>query len=96
MIHFNPETKTFNLLLKASIYAFQADQENRLVHLAWGPRPEGALGIGASLNELDDNELAEYAAYIAFYSAFATRFKGAICIDCSGWRSMARRLDFAM
>ncbi len=42
MIHFNPETKTFNLLLKTSYYAFQVDQENRLVHLAWGPRPEGA------------------------------------------------------
>ena len=27
----------------------------------------GTLGIGASLNELDDNELAEYASYIAFY-----------------------------
>jgi alpha-galactosidase len=27
----------------------------------------GALGIGASLNELDDAELAEYAGYIAFY-----------------------------
>ncbi len=42
MIHFNPETKTFNLLLKTGYYAFQVDQENRLVHLAWGPRPEGA------------------------------------------------------
>jgi alpha-galactosidase len=27
----------------------------------------GALGIGSSLNELDEAELAEYAAYIAFY-----------------------------
>ena len=27
----------------------------------------GALGIGSSLNQLDDQELAEYAAYIAFY-----------------------------
>jgi alpha-galactosidase len=27
----------------------------------------GALGIGASLNELDEAELAEYASYIAFY-----------------------------
>jgi alpha-galactosidase len=42
MIHFNPETKTFNLLLKSSYYAFQVDHENRLVHLAWGPRPAGA------------------------------------------------------
>jgi alpha-galactosidase len=42
MIHFNLETKTFNLLLKSSYYAFQVDHENRLVHLAWGLRPEGA------------------------------------------------------
>jgi hypothetical protein len=42
MIHFNPETRTFNLLMKTSYYAFQVDQENRLVHLAWGLRPEGA------------------------------------------------------
>ena len=41
MIHFNPETKTFNLLLKTSYYAFQADHENHLVHLGWGPRPGG-------------------------------------------------------
>lgn len=41
MIHFNPETKTFNLLLKTSYYAFQADAENCLVHLGWGPRPGG-------------------------------------------------------
>jgi len=27
----------------------------------------GALGLGSSLNELDDAELAEYASYIAFY-----------------------------
>ena len=27
----------------------------------------GGLGIGSSLNELDEAELAEYARYIAFY-----------------------------
>lgn len=41
MIHFNPETRTFNLLLKTSFYAFQADPEGCLVHLGWGPRPGG-------------------------------------------------------
>lgn len=46
MIHFNPETTTFNLLLKTSYYALQVDRENRLVHLAWGPRPEGAIDTG--------------------------------------------------
>ena len=42
MIHFNPVTKTFNLSLATSVYAFQVDSEGRLVHLAWGPRPAGA------------------------------------------------------
>jgi len=42
MIHFNPETLTFNLLLKTSYYAFQVDEVGRLVHLGWGPRPEDA------------------------------------------------------
>lgn len=39
MIHFNPNTKTFNLVLKSSFYAFQVDAAGRLVHLAWGPNP---------------------------------------------------------
>ena len=42
MIHFNPKTKTFNLLLATSVYAFQVDAEGRLVHLTWGSRPAGA------------------------------------------------------
>ena len=42
MIHFNDKTRTFNLLLKRSYYAFQVDEENRLVHLGWGSRPEDA------------------------------------------------------
>lgn len=42
MIHFNTTTKTFNLILAASVYAFQVDDEGRLVHLAWAPRPAGA------------------------------------------------------
>ncbi len=42
MIHFNPDTHTFNLHLKTSFYAFQVDADNRLVHLGWGPRPEEA------------------------------------------------------
>ncbi len=42
MIHFNPETRTFNLLLKSSFYAFQVNQEDCLVHLVWGPRPQEA------------------------------------------------------
>ena len=42
MIHFNPTTQTFNLLLATSVYVFQVDAEGRLVHLTWGPRPAGA------------------------------------------------------
>lgn len=42
MIHFNPDTHTFNLLLQTSYYAFQVDQVGRVVHLGWGPRPAGA------------------------------------------------------
>ena len=42
MIHYNPETRTFNLLLRTSYYAFQVDSANRVVHLGWGPRAENA------------------------------------------------------
>jgi alpha-galactosidase len=42
MIHFNPSTQTFNLVLATSFYAFQVDAQGRLVHLGWGPRPAGA------------------------------------------------------
>ncbi|MDJ0754999.1 MAG: alpha-galactosidase [Ardenticatenaceae bacterium] len=42
MIHFNPQTQTFNLVLQQSHYAFQIDDEGRAVHLGWGPRPAGA------------------------------------------------------
>ena len=39
MIHFNPETRTFNLLLESSYYAFQIDAQEQLIHLGWGTRP---------------------------------------------------------
>jgi alpha-galactosidase len=42
MIHFNSETRTFNLILHSSVYAMQVDNKDRLLHLAWGPRPAGA------------------------------------------------------
>lgn len=42
MIHFNSDTRTFNLLLETSYYAFQVDDQARLVHLGWGVRPAGA------------------------------------------------------
>jgi len=41
MIHFDPATKTFHLILATSIYAFRVDDEGRLLHLAWGARPAG-------------------------------------------------------
>jgi alpha-galactosidase len=42
MIHFNPATRTFNLQLRTSYYAFQVDSVDRVIHLGWGPRPAGA------------------------------------------------------
>lgn len=42
MIHFNPDTRTFNLILQQSFYAFYVDDAGRLVHLGWGPRPADA------------------------------------------------------
>ncbi|MBI5563641.1 MAG: alpha-galactosidase [Chloroflexi bacterium] len=42
MIHFNPDTRTFNLVLHTSYYAFQVDQVDRLIHVGWGPRPNHA------------------------------------------------------
>lgn len=42
MIHFNPETQTFNLILQRSYYAMQVDAAGRLVHLGWGARPRDA------------------------------------------------------
>src|SRR5258708_10978534 len=42
MINFNPESRTFNLLLKSSYYAFTVDPHGRVVHLGWGPRPSDA------------------------------------------------------
>lgn len=42
MIVFNPDTRTFNLLLKSTFYAFQVDAHGRVVHLGWGPRPNNA------------------------------------------------------
>ncbi len=40
MIHFNPDTRTFNLILRSSYYACQVDHADRLIHLGWGPRPD--------------------------------------------------------
>jgi alpha-galactosidase len=42
MIHFNPNTRIFNLILRQSYYAFHVDTAERLVHVGWGPRPADA------------------------------------------------------
>ncbi len=39
MIHFDPDTRTFNLILQRTVYAMQVDKKDRLLHLAWGPHP---------------------------------------------------------
>lgn len=41
MIHFNPETRTFSLNGRSSHYTMQVDNNGRLLHLAWGTRPDG-------------------------------------------------------
>ncbi|MCA9945195.1 MAG: hypothetical protein KC449_17040, partial [Anaerolineales bacterium] len=62
MIHFNPETRTFNLTLHSSVYAMQVDHKDRLVHLAWGPRPVGgdALLSGKLRPILSDHASFEF------------------------------------
>ncbi len=42
MIHFDPSTRTFNLALAHSFYTFRVDDAGRLMHLAWGVRPDGS------------------------------------------------------
>lgn len=51
MIAFNPKTRTFNLNLKSSFYAFQVDEQGRLMHLGWGARPAGAEAQAAVAGE---------------------------------------------
>lgn len=48
-ILFDPASKRFNLLGARSVYAFEIDAAGALVHVAWGPRPEGTpSGLGLS------------------------------------------------
>lgn len=42
MIHYNPDTRTFNLLTAHSYYAFRIEADGRARHLGWGSRPRGA------------------------------------------------------
>ena len=42
MIYFTRDTRTFNLLLRTSYYAFQVDNADRVIHLGWGPCPANA------------------------------------------------------
>ncbi len=68
MIHFNPDPRTFNLLLRTSYYAFQVDNADRVIHLDWGPRPPNAAQ--------DDliNGAAAYKIYELAWS-FITQFR---------------------
>ena len=40
MIHYDPATRTFNLVLRRSYYGFRVDADGRLTHLGWGARPD--------------------------------------------------------
>jgi len=41
MIHFDPATHLFNLVLGHSTYAMRVDADGRLTHVGWGPHPSG-------------------------------------------------------
>src|SRR5512143_3017506 len=68
MIHFNPDTRTFNLLLRTSYYAFQVDAADRVVHLGWGPRPTNAA---------EDDMLSGAATYMIYEvpASFIAQFR---------------------
>jgi alpha-galactosidase len=68
MIQFNPTTRTFNLQLRSSYYAFQIDQADRVVHLGWGPRPAGAS---------DDDVISGAATYMIYETpaSFITQYR---------------------
>lgn len=67
MIHFEPETRTFNLLLRSSFYAFQVDDAGRLVHLGWGPRPDDA---GVSDRLKGDGARGRLPAVLSFVTQY--------------------------
>lgn len=67
MITFNPETQTFNLLLRTSFYAFHIDENDCLVHLGWGTRP-----IEEAVTEIDGR--VPYETYTSPLS-FVTQFR---------------------
>jgi alpha-galactosidase len=68
MIHFNPNTRTFNLLLKSSYYAFQVDEADRLLHLGWGPRP---------IDAAQDAVISGAAVYMSYesWASFITQYR---------------------
>jgi len=68
MIDFNPTTRTFNLVLATSYYAFQVDPAGRVVHLGWGPRP-----ANAAQDDLITGEVA-YRTY-EVQASFITQFR---------------------
>ncbi len=39
MIHYNADTRTFNLNGRSSHYVMQVDENGRLLHVSWGPKP---------------------------------------------------------
>ena len=60
MIRFNSDTRTFNLILQNSVYAMQVDNKDRLVHLAWGPRP---VGVDGALSGKLRTALSDHASF---------------------------------
>ena len=68
MIYFNPQTRTFNLLLQTSYYAFQIDAQGQLIHLGWGVRP-----IAAAADDLITGQMT-YEQHELMWS-FVTQFR---------------------
>ncbi|MDX1417272.1 MAG: alpha-galactosidase [Candidatus Promineifilaceae bacterium] len=69
MIHFNRQTRTFNLNLDRSFYALQVDDKNRVVHLGWGSRS----GDSSSATQLITGK-QKYHDYVSPFS-FVTQFR---------------------
>lgn len=67
MIHFHPPTRTFNLILAHSYYAFQIDDAGNLVHLGWGARPPGATEADLIKGQLEYESYTSPLSFITQY-----------------------------
>lgn len=59
MIHFNEETRTFNLMGATSFYAMRVNDDGRLLHIDWAPRISGDAPVVSGERQ---HELANHSA----------------------------------